>query len=57
MRNGIGQPPDGWDPAEYVLSKFSKNERLEIDAAIWRAADAVSIWVSDGAEACMDQHN
>ncbi|HEV3004866.1 MAG TPA: aminoacyl-tRNA hydrolase, partial [Pirellulales bacterium] len=57
LRIGIGQPPDGWDPADYVLSKFNNNELPEIDAAIWRAADAVAIWVCDGAEACMNQYN
>jgi PTH1 family peptidyl-tRNA hydrolase len=57
LRIGIGQPPDGWSQVDFVLSKFSKEQRPEIDAAIWRAADAAVMWVSDGAEACMNQFN
>lgn len=57
LRIGIGQPPQGWDAADYVLGKFSKQERSEIDAAVWRAADAVPVWARDGIEACMNQFN
>jgi len=57
LRIGIGQPPDGWDPADYVLGKFSKAERPEIDAAVWRAADAVAVWVRRGIDECMNEYN
>lgn len=57
LRIGIGQAPDGWDPAEYVLAKFTKAERSVIEAAVWRAADAVTVWVREGVESCMNQYN
>lgn len=57
LRIGIGQPPNGWDAADYVLGKFSKAERGEIDAAVWRAADAVAIWAREGIDSCMNQFN
>jgi peptidyl-tRNA hydrolase, PTH1 family len=57
LRIGIGQPADGWDAVDYVLGKFSKAERPEIEAAIWRAGEAVVVWARDGVEACMNQYN
>jgi len=57
LRIGIGAPPDGWDAADYVLGKFAKAERSEIDAAIWRAADAVVAWAHEGVESCMNRFN
>jgi PTH1 family peptidyl-tRNA hydrolase len=57
LRIGIGSPPDGWDPADYVLGKFSKSERPEIDAAVWRAGDAVAVWVQHGIDECMSKYN
>ena len=57
LRVGIGSPPEGWDAADYVLGKFSKAERSEIDVAIGKAADAVVVWARDGIESCMNQYN
>lgn len=57
LRIGIGQPPQGWDAADYVLGKFGKPERSEVEAAIWRAADAVVIWAREGVDACMNRFN
>ena len=57
LRIGIGQPPDGWDAADYVLGKFGKADRSEIDVAIGRAADAVTVWAREGVESCMNQFN
>ena len=57
LRIGIGSPPNGWDPADYVLGKFNKVERPEIDAAVWRAADAVAVWVCRGIDECMSKYN
>ena len=57
LRVGIGRPPDGWDPANYVLGKFGKEERDEVELMIVRAADAVVEWVRDGIEPCMNRYN
>jgi PTH1 family peptidyl-tRNA hydrolase len=57
LRIGIGPPPEGWDVADYVLSKFTKEERDQVDESITRAADAVETWVRDGTESCMNQYN
>lgn len=57
LRIGIGPPPPGWDAADYVLGKFTKDDIGPIDEAVGRAATAVEVWVNDGPEACMNQFN
>jgi len=53
MRVGIGRPPAGADPADYVLERPSPEERAQLDEAIRRAAEGVSLWITDGIEAAM----
>lgn len=57
LRVGVGEPPDGWDPVNFVLGKFTKQERVEIDLAVVRAADAVTDWATGGIETCMNRYN
>ena len=57
LRVGIGQPPAGWDPADYVLSKFKKDERDDIAVAVALAADAVVVWAGAGLDECMNRFN
>jgi peptidyl-tRNA hydrolase, PTH1 family len=57
LRVGIGTPPEGWEAANYVLGKFSKQELAEVELMIGRAADAVVEWVCYGAEQCMNRYN
>ncbi len=57
LRVGIGPPPAGWDPADYVLSRFREEEREEVELAVQRAADAVEVWVTEGIDACMNRFN
>lgn len=57
LRIGIGPPPAGWDPADYVLSKFGQAERSEVELAVVRAADAVEVWATAGVAQCMNRFN
>lgn len=57
LRIGIGDPPAGRDAADFVLGRFAKDEKPEIDLAIGRAADAVEIWIRDGIAVAMNQYN
>jgi len=57
LRIGIGPPPDGWDVAAYVLSKFHPEEVDLVRSAVERAADAALDWVREGIEFCMNRHN
>ena len=52
VRIGIGRAPEKWDLADYVLSKFSKQDREIIDKSIEMAAKAaIMIAASDVTEA------
>ncbi len=57
LRIGIGSPPDGWDVADYVLSKFRSDEDECIQQAVIRAADAAVDWVREGIQVCMNRYN
>jgi PTH1 family peptidyl-tRNA hydrolase len=57
LRIGIGPVPGEWDPADFVLSRFSADERPVILDAMDRAADGVECWVTEGIEACMNRFN
>ena len=57
LRIGIGKPPPRWDVADYVLSKFEKEELVEVETEIKRAADAAEKWISEGIQPTMNQFN
>lgn len=57
LRIGVGPVPDHWDPADFVLGKFARNEGEQIEQTTWRAADAVVDWATLGIDHCMNQHN
>ncbi|HCT63991.1 MAG TPA: aminoacyl-tRNA hydrolase [Lachnospiraceae bacterium] len=57
IRVGIGAKPNGWDLADYVLSRFEKGDEPLILSGYERAAKAVEIIVKDGIQAAMNQTN
>lgn len=57
IRIGIGRPPDGVDPADFVLRRPSGDDRRLLDEAVARASDAVTLWVTAGPEAAMRHAN
>ena len=57
LRIGIGGVPPQWDVADYVLSRFSGDDRKEIDVAITSAATSLADWVRYGIDHCMNQYN
>ena len=57
LRVGIGSPPENWDAADYVLSKFTRQEKPIIEDGVSLAADAVIAWARDGIQDCMNQYN
>lgn len=48
VRVGVGRPPGRQDPADFLLSNYSANERKELPFQVDRAADAVETLVSLG---------
>jgi PTH1 family peptidyl-tRNA hydrolase len=57
VRIGIGRPPLRADAAEYVLERFTLEERPVIDAAIATAADAVVTVAREGLDVAMNRFN
>ena len=57
IKVGVGAKPKGWDLADYVLGRFSSDERIAVDKAIKEAADAVEMILKDGIEAAMNHYN
>jgi PTH1 family peptidyl-tRNA hydrolase len=47
LKVGVGRPPGSQDPADFVLNRFSKSERPEVDVMIEDAADVVERWLED----------
>lgn len=57
LRVGIGTPPPGFDAADFVLSKFRRDEEAEMDLAVQRGADAAADWVQNGLAYAMNKYN
>lgn len=57
IRIGIGKAPEGWDLADYVLSKFTAEDFPLVKESIERAAAAVATIVTDGVTAAMNLYN
>src|SRR5262249_24388694 len=57
LRIGIGPVPDNWDGVDFVLGRFDANERVALDEAVFRAADAVECWVTEGIAVSMNKFN
>ncbi|HEX2185233.1 MAG TPA: aminoacyl-tRNA hydrolase, partial [Chloroflexota bacterium] len=57
IKVGIGRPPAGVDPIDFVLTRFDPHELLVMQPAIERAAEAAAYWVHAGAEATANRFN
>ncbi len=57
IRIGIGRPPEKWDLADYVLSKFSKESWEIIFKSIEKAAEAAIMVTKCGPEKAMNCYN
>ncbi len=55
VRVGIGSPKG--DPVSFVLDSFSKSERPLVKEAVARAAQACTVCILDGIDACMSAFN
>lgn len=47
LKVGVGRPPGRQDPAAYVLERFSKSQREEVDLQVVDAADVIERWLTD----------
>jgi PTH1 family peptidyl-tRNA hydrolase len=51
LKVGVGRPPGSQDPTSFVLRRFTKSERPQVDAQVEDAADVVELWLQDRARA------
>ncbi len=57
VRIGVGEKPEGWDLADYVLGRFPKEEEPVMREALKHAVEAVESLIEDGLEATMNRFN
>ena len=57
VRVGIGRPPDGIDPTDFVLEPFTPEELGQLDKLVSRAAEAVVTLLREGGKRAMEQFN
>ncbi len=57
LRIGIGRPPQGWDSAAYVLGKFTREEKTEIEHSVAAAVAAIADWAQEDVGFCMNRYN
>lgn len=57
LRIGIDAAPPEIPGRDYVLGKFSPDQRFAIDAALPRAAGCCATWLESGVEAAMNRFN
>lgn len=57
LRVGIDPPPEFVPGRDYVLQRFTAEQRVKVNEAINRAAGAVITWVDRGIEQAMNQFN
>ena len=57
IKVGVGDKPKKMDLADYVLSRFSKEDRAVMEDAFREAAGAVETMITQGADAAMNQFN
>ncbi len=57
VKIGVGEKPQGYDLAEYVLGHFSKEEQAEMAEAFDRAAQAAGKLVCEDMQSVMNEFN
>lgn len=56
LKIGIGRPPRGIDPAEYVLRPFDQMEKLQLDEVMTKAAEALRVMLLEGLQTAMNRY-
>ena len=57
IRVGVGDKPKKMDLADYVLSRFSKEDRVLMEDACKDASKAVNVMITESEDAAMNQFN
>lgn len=54
---GVGEKPDGWDLADFVLARFPKDEEPQIRSILKKAVEAAECWLEYGTQKTMNLYN
>lgn len=57
VRVGIGRPPEGENPIDYVLGDFLPEEKLQIENIIPRVSEAIACFLKEGIAMAMNRYN
>ena len=57
VKMGVGEKPKGYDLADWVLGHFNKEDRAMMDDATKRAAEAIELMMTEGADVAMNRYN
>jgi PTH1 family peptidyl-tRNA hydrolase len=57
VKVGVGEKPAGWDLADYVLGRFSDEERTAVEQAIRDACDAAVLMLQGQVDKAMNDFN
>ena len=57
IRVGVGEKPKGWDLADYVLGRFSTEDRAKVEEAIGHAMDAAVLMMQGEVDKAMNDYN
>lgn len=57
VKIGVGAKPKGWDLVDHVLGRFSDEERVEVEKAIAKAAEACATIMTEDMTYAMNEFN
>lgn len=57
LKFGVGEKPAGWDLANYVLGRFSKEDMSIIEPQYKEAVAATTMFITSGIDKAMNQYN
>lgn len=57
VKIGVGEKPEGYDLADYVLGHFSKSEKELMEQVAKQVCDAVEVMMKDGPDVAMNRFN
>ncbi|MBC5998019.1 aminoacyl-tRNA hydrolase [Romboutsia ilealis] len=57
VRVGVSKPKPGQDLADFVLSRFRKEENNDVELGLEKAAKAVDVMIKDNVDLAMNKYN
>ena len=57
LRIGIGRPPGRMDPMDYVLRKFTKESKTDLELVLGTVIRSIEVMLIDGIEKAMTSYN